>query len=81
LIAEEHADPEHAFDAYGRDFNECAVTHLIGDRKHTPIREVDVGDARAVPLERTAADARVHLQMLLNACVVNRRQRGEKTIV
>jgi len=80
-IAEEHADPEHAFDADRRDFNECAVTHLIRDREHTAIREIHVRDARAVRLERTSGHACVHVEMLLNTCVVNRWQRGEKPIV
>ena len=32
-IAEEHPDPEHAFDVDGRDFDEHPIAHFIGDGK------------------------------------------------
>ena len=28
------ADPEHALDAHGRDFDQCPIAHLIGHREH-----------------------------------------------
>jgi len=80
-IAEEHADPEHALDAHGCDFDERPITHFIRDGEHAPVREVHVADGRAVRLKRSAGDTRIHAQMLLNTFVVGRRKSGEKTIV
>jgi hypothetical protein len=80
-ISEEQANPEHAFDADGRDFDEGAVTHLMRDGEHTAVRQIDIRDWRAVRLERTAGHASVHAQMLLDAFVVNSRERREQTIV
>jgi hypothetical protein len=80
-IAKKHPAPEHALDADGGNFDERPVAHFIGDGEHTPIRKVDVGVRRAVHLKRTAGHPTVHVQMPLNACVVNGWQRGEKAIV
>jgi hypothetical protein len=73
-IAEEDADAEHAFAAYGRDLHQLAIAHAVGNREHAAVGEVDVVDATAMLVKRVAEDGRLEPQVPGDPVVLDCRQ-------